>query len=393
MDSEIQTHEEHATSVGVEPAQSAPGRADGAPPPPEDGLRRIFIGPQGLRAGWSVALFFLLFFAFEYAFHAATHWFVGAVLHRTMDTKEGMTAFTAIVGEGMALLAMICAGAIVASIERRRILDYNLIGPGRVSRFLSGVITGFAALSALVGALYLGGWIHFGPVALHGGMIGRYAALWGAAFILVALTEEGLCRCFLQFTLTRGMNFWWAGGILALLCAWLIPQFKNQAAWGVWIFAVPGIVHCLWLQRTQSAQRGFWYAAWTISAFFGFMHVSNNGESWAGILCAAAVGMVFAGSIQLTGSAWWAIGCHAAWDWAETFFYGTADSGLTAKGHFLATTPAGSSLWSGGTDGPEGSLLAVPVLAILCVVLLVQYGRRKNETSAARPALTHESGT
>jgi uncharacterized protein len=383
MDSEIQAPENQATSAAVEPARSVPGRADGAGPAPEDRLRRIFLGPQGVRAGWSVALLFALLLVFQPAFFSAGHWFAGNVLHRTLDTKEGITPFTGMFSEAISLLALICAAAIVSRIERRRVLDYNLRGLGRVSRFFSGVITGFAALSALVGVLYFGGWIHFGPVALHGGMIARYAAIWAVVFLLVGLTEEGLCRCFLQFTLGRGMNFWWAAGILAALCAWLIPQFRNQAAWGVWIFAIPGIVHCLWLKRTQSAQRGFWYAAWTISAFFGFMHVSNKGESWAGILCAAAVGLVFSGSILLTGSAWWAIGCHAAWDWAETFFFGTADSGLTARGHFLSTTPSGSALWSGGTDGPEGSLLALVVLALICAVLLLQYGRRKSVASAA----------
>jgi hypothetical protein len=78
----------------------------------------------------------------------------------------------------------------------------------------------------------------------------------------------------------------------------------------------------------------------------------------------------------VAGSAWWAIGCHAAWDWAETFFYGTADSGLVAPGHYLTTSPAGNALWSGGADGPEGSLLVLGVILLL-VALLVIYGRRK----------------
>jgi hypothetical protein len=81
-------------------------------------------------------------------------------------------------------------------------------------------------------------------------------------------------------------------------------------------------------------------------------------------------------SVYVTGSAWWAIGCHAAWDWAQTYFYGTADSGLTAKGHLLTTTPSGSALWSGGTDGPEGSLLVLAAIALILVIVLVQYGRR-----------------
>jgi uncharacterized protein len=78
--------------------------------------------------------------------------------------------------------------------------------------------------------------------------------------------------------------------------------------------------------------------------------------------------------VRVTGSAWWAIGCHAGWDWGETYFYGTADSGLTPHGSFLVSTPAGNPLWSGGAVGPEGSLLVVGVVLLILAVVLV-YGR------------------
>jgi hypothetical protein len=81
--------------------------------------------------------------------------------------------------------------------------------------------------------------------------------------------------------------------------------------------------------------------------------------------------------VWVTGSAWWAIGCHAAWDWAETYFYGTADSGMPPRGHLLSSSPAGNSLWSGGTDGPEGSLLVLGVILLLLAALLAIYGSKK----------------
>ena len=66
-----------------------------------------------------------------------------------------------------------------------------------------------------MGALAWGGWLHFGPVALSGAEIFGFGALWAAAFLLVGCFEEGTFRCYLQFTLTRGINFWWALGIVA----------------------------------------------------------------------------------------------------------------------------------------------------------------------------------
>ena len=113
------------------------------------------------------------------------------------------------------------------------------------------------------------------------------------------------------------------------------------------------------------------------STLFGFIHTGNNGENWIGIFGAAAIGFVFVVSIRVTGSAWWAIGCHAAWDWAETYFYGAADSGMVATGHYLSVTPAGNPLWSGGTDGPEGSALILGILVLLLVALVGIYGWRK----------------
>jgi hypothetical protein len=104
------------------------------------------------------------------------------------------------------------------------------------------------------------------------------------------------------------------------------------------------------------------------------MHVSNPGETWIGIFAAAFIGFVFCVSVRVTGSAWWGIGCHAGWDWAETYFYGTADSGLTPQSCYLTSHPAGNPLWSGGAVGPEGSVLVLGAILLLLVVVLV-YGR------------------
>ncbi len=110
------------------------------------------------------------------------------------------------------------------------------------------------------------------------------------------------------------------------------------------------------------------------------MHTGNGGENWIGIFAAAAIGFVFCVSIRFTGSAWWAIGCHAAWDWAESYFYGTADSGMVVQGHYLTTTRLGNALWSGGADGPEGSLLVLVAILLLLVALIVIYGRKGAST-------------
>jgi CAAX protease family protein len=336
-------------------------------------LLKILLGPQGLRAGWSVLLFILLFFIFISV--------VGFVFFslNLIDGKDHFTAKSQIFDELVPFLGMVAALAVVALVERRRgnLLAFNLTGPRGASHFFQGLFAGFAALSVLIGALAWGGWLHFGPIALSGAQIFKYAALWGIAFLLVGCVEEGQFRCYLQFTLTRGIDFWWALSITGAICVELMLVGRGNGIRGVYILALLGLVPCLLLYLNKAEGSNFWQAAWVTCTLFGFIHTGNNGESWIGILAVGVIGFVFVVSVRVTGSAWWAIGCHAAWDWAETYFYGAADSGMQAQGHYLTTTPSGSAFWSGGADGPEGSVLVLGVMLLLLVVLVAVYGRKE----------------
>jgi uncharacterized protein len=362
------------TSSNADNPESALSPAPAAPAPAPDpyrGLRWIFIGAQGLRAGWSVLVFLILFILFNIGID------LGLSRAHLISRTSVFGPKSAFFGEAGGFLALLIAVAVMALIERRRVLDYNLTGPRRPQRFLFGLASGFFALSALIGALAAGGWLHFGPVTLSGAAILRYALLWGCIFLMVGCVEEGMMRCYLLFTLTRGINFWWALGIVALACgdlAWRAHGARGTAAWGVYAAAILGLFPCFVLHQKSAPGSGFWCAAWATSTLFGFAHVANSGEAWVGIFAAAFIGFVFCVSVRVTGSAWWAIGCHAGWDWGETYFYGTADSGLTPHGSFLASTPAGNPLWSGGSVGPEGSLLVLAVILLLLALVLV-YGR------------------
>jgi uncharacterized protein len=330
----------------------------------------VFIGGKGLRAGWSIAFFIIVLLLI-----GAVVGFLISLLHLNSRTSH-FTVRKAFVGELTGLLALSGAAWIVALIERRSLSDFYLIGPRRTTNFFAGIAAGFLALSVLVGGLWSGGWLHFGPVSLSGVGVAEYAVLWAITFLLVGLVEEGMFRCYLQFTLARGINFWWAIGIQAIICVSLVLRAKGTAAWGVYAMVLIGLLPCLTLHLKKTPHSNFWQAAWVTSTLFGFIHVGNNGENWIGIFAAAAIGFVFCVSIWLTGSAWWAIGCHAGWDWGETYFYGTADSGMVAQGHYLSTSPFGNAFWSGGTDGPEGSILVLGAILLLLLALLVIYRRR-----------------
>jgi membrane protease YdiL (CAAX protease family) len=359
------------------PEPSAPASSASPTPPSSRGLGWVFLGPNGLRAGWSILVAYCLYYLFRLVLGTlvASSGLLG-------DSNDFTAGYVALV-EFIPFLAMIGAGILIALVERRRFFDYNLTGPRSFFHFFLGFAAGFVALSALVGALGIGGWLRFGQVALTGADILRFAALWAVAYLLVGCVEEGLFRGYLQFTLTRGLNFWWALALEAALCLYAFSNAGSDAP-GVYLVAALGLFPCLLLHQRAGARSAFWQAAWVTSTLFGLIHSFNIGENWIGIFAAASIGFVFCVSVRVTGSAWWAIGCHTAWDWSESYFYGTANSGLPAQGHLLTTSPFGNPLLSGAADGPEGSLLAFGAILLLLLFLIAFHVRRSPAAPASR---------
>lgn len=352
-------------------APSGPPSDPFAAPPPAHDIFWILLGKNGLRAGWSVLLFLSVYYLLLPVF--------GTILVALLPdlADHPFAPKNMLIGELDPLLAMLGAFLCIARIEHRPILDYNLTGPSRFPRFIAGFLTGFAAVSMLVAGLEAGGWATVNHAALSSTGLLKYACIWGATFLFVALIEEGTFRCFLLFTVKRGVNFWWALAAVSIICLRLALKQHAHGINGVYVAAAIGLVPCWLLHRARTPYSNFWQAAWVTSTAFGSYHTDNPGETSIGIFAAALIGFVFCVAVRVTGSAWWGIGCHAAWDWAETYFYGSADSGLVAQGHYLTTRPSGNPLWSGGSDGPEGSLLVIAVSLLLIAVLVVLYGRRK----------------
>jgi hypothetical protein len=235
----------------------------------------------------------------------------------------------------------------MSKIEHRPNSVYGLGGKRPLENFLTGLGWGAACLSLLVFTLWATGLLVIDSRLLFGAAAFRYAAVWLIGFFLVALLEEYLTRGYVLFTLTRGLE-----GIYA----WLFTTRHSKAL-------------------------GFWTAAILLSLLFGLGHGKNPGESPIGLLSAGLAGLVFCLSLWRTGSLWWAIGFHAAWDWAQSFLYGVADSGLMAQHHLLATHPYGRPLMSGGTTGPEGSIFVLPTLALISLIIIFTLPRT-NDTDA-----------
>jgi CAAX protease family protein len=324
-------------------ANNQPNSNDGVEP-----HQPIFFGADGLRAGWSLLIAILAFFALLHGLGLLAHTLHLVPAHsRSSEVTPGVVLIT----ELIPCIAVLLTTLIMSKIEGRPFTLYGLGGSNKAIRLLSGTIWGLFFLSLLVFTLLKTGLLVIDSRLLSGSDIVRYALAWIPGFFIIGLFEETLFRGYLQYTLTRGL-----AGLYRLY------------------------------DPSRSAAFGFWAATIILSFGFGFVHSSNPGESPVGLLSAALAALVFCLSLWRTGSLWWAIGFHAAWDWAQSFLYGVADSGMMVHHHFLATHPVGKPLFSGGTTGPEGSILVLPVLALIAAVIFITLPRGKDDYAALLPS-------
>ena len=313
-------------------------------------LRYIFFGADGLRAGWSLLIFIALLVGFLKGISALNH-----ILHFLPKSSAAATDVTpafAFVSESIPFFATLLISWIMSKIEKRPASVYGLGDQRKLLRFFSGLAWGVTCLSLLVVTLLKTGLLVIDSRLLFGSDIFRHGIAWLFGFLIVALLEEYFTRGYLQYTLARG-------------------------------FA--GLYRSIFKTR-HSAALGFWTSAVILSVLFGAVHGNNPGESPIGLITASLASMVFCLSLWRTGSLWWAIGFHTSWDWAQSFLYGVADSGLMVRFHLFATHPVGKPLLSGGATGPEGSIFILPVLFFVAVIILFTLPGTGNNYARLLPA-------
>ena len=126
-------------------------------------------------------------------------------------------------------------------------------------------------------------------------------------------------------------------------------------------------------QFTLATGIGFWPAATALSAAIRRDSLRNGGEDQVGALSVFVIGMFFCLTLRRTGNLWFAVGLHAAFDWGETFLFSVPDSGIVAPGHLLNSSFHGPVWLTGGTVGPEGSVMAFVAVGIAAAIFAVVY--------------------
>jgi len=267
-----------------------------------------------MRAGWRLLVYLLIV-----AVLVAVGIFLTMALHLPRLTRMDVNATGLLIQESLGLFAALGAAAILGRIERRPFGTYGLPGEAAFgARFWQGAIWGLVMVTATILLIRLFGGFSFGARALHGTSLWGYAALWGLVFLCVGFFEEFLFRGYTQFTLATGV--------------------------------------------------GFWPAATMLSAGFGALHLGNTGEDKVGALSVFVIAMFFCLTLRRTGNLWFAVGLHATFDWGETFLFSVPDSGLVAPGHLMNSSFHGPIWLTGGSVGPEASVMVFVVVGLAAVI-------------------------
>jgi uncharacterized protein len=295
--------------------------------------RTMFIGPNGFRAGWRVAIFLVIAVALLAG--------VPRAISRIPGVGEWLRSLSAAsatpIGQLLGLwtaISVLVAGAIMGRLEKRSFADYGLPWTQAFGRrFWQGVPLGFLMLCLLLGVISALGGFALNGFAVRGATALEDAGLFAIVFIGVGFFEEFSFRGYLQSTLASGM--------------------------------------------------GFWPAAVLLSVLFGAAHSGNSGEALLGEMMAGGFGLVSAFALRRTGNIWLSIGMHASFDWGETCFFGVPDSGAVAQGHILNSLFHGPVWLTGGSVGPEASVFAFGVLIVWALIIHVAF---------PAPAAHHERG-
>ncbi len=232
------------------------------------------------------------------------------------------TPFQKFLHECAAVAATVLAVAVLGRLTREPIARFGFAVTGAGRDSLIGLAAGFVSVAGTLGAIAALGGCAAGGLVLAPGWL-YLAAYYALLDFGVAVFEEGVCRSFMLVQLSRAF--------------------------------------------------GFWPAAILTSALFALAHAGNASEAPFGLLMAGVAGLVLAYSFRRSGTLWFAIGWHLAYDYVEDFIFGVPDSGHPQEDALLHTVLNGPNWLTGGAVGPEASVVSLAMPLALVLVLVIRF--------------------
>ena len=114
---------------------------------------------------------------------------------------------------------------------------------------------------------------------------------------------------------------------------------------------------------------------------FGLAHLPNpNATIWSAIAIAIEAGLLLGAAYKVSGTLWFPIGIHWAWNFTEGPLLGFNVSGTSDFGSLLNPTIRGAKIFTGGDFGPETSIITV-ILGLMLVALFTHKAFSKETIS------------
>lgn len=243
----------------------------------------------------------------------------------------------------------------------------------------------FAAVSALAGVVEAAAGIHPLAALLSGLALGALALLLYGA--VVRAVERRAATELLPMAARPGLS---TGVLLGLglftvtIAVIALSGGYSVAGWGspggavslLGLMAVVAVTEELLFRavvfRLVEELTGTWAALAISGVLFGALHLVNpDATVWGAMAIAVEAGLLLGAVYAATRTVWLPIGLHFGWNAAESALFSTTVSGSdgTETG-LLDGDLSGSVALTGGTFGPEASVVAIFVCGLATLVFL-----------------------
>ena len=295
-------------------------------------IARIFLNEdRRLRHIWRAAIFFgLVTFGFPLLTQPLAEW----VIHK-YHIQPVLSAANIAFAEAINLVFALIATAIFAMFERRGLGAYGLpLRRAFGANTWEGFVAGIAMAGAVAVGMYVLGGMQIHGLALTGQALAMAGLAWLGANVLVGLAEELWFRAYFLQSLWKSIGFWPASIVIAAIFAALHYFFKE-------------------------------------------------GENIWDVITLVSLSMMLCYSVKRTGTLWFAVGFHIAFDFMQFFVIGTPNGNLIPQGRMFDVTFNGPTWLTGGLLGTEASFLMYPAIALLWLYIIVRYRPAAVEAATA----------
>jgi membrane protease YdiL (CAAX protease family) len=263
--------------------------------------------------------------------------FIAGVLH----LPDGFTATNSAIGGSEDFVLALTCTAIFAWYEGRRVDSYGLpIEQALGARTWDGALVGVVMAGVVAVGMYLLGGMQIRGLQTTGSALVPAALAWLGATICVGLGEELFFRSYLLQTLWKSIGFWPGAIVIAL--------------------------------------------AFTADHYF-----FKTGENIWDVITLMSISLMLSYSVLRTGTLWFAVGFHMAFDYMQFFVIGTPNGTLVPQGRLLDASFNGPSWLTGGVLGTEASFLMYPAVALAWFYIWWRY--RPHSKASSTPGQTSVS--